>query len=106
MFEYKGELAELDFLNNTRKIRKLPKHLLFTLFVSDEIKQIRKKNDFSFIVHKFLELKDKGNKLYKKKKYREALDAYIEVRFLSFQHLFIRTTLLKHYYNIILLYRK
>ena len=76
-------MPELEFLNNTRKIRKIPKHLLYTLFVNDEIKNIRKKNDFCYIAHKFNEYKDKGNKLYKKKKFREAVDSYIEVNKLN-----------------------
>ena len=53
-------MNELEFLNNTRKIRKIPKHLKYTLFVNDEIKNIRKKNDFSYIAHKFSEYKEKG----------------------------------------------
>jgi len=73
-------MNELEFLNNTRKIRKIPKHLKYTLFVNDEIKNIRKKNDFSYIAHKFSEYKEKGNKFYKKKKFREAIESYIEVK--------------------------
>lgn len=72
-------MPELEFLNNTRKIRKIPKHLKYTLFVNEEIKSIRKRNDFCFISHKFSEYKEKGNKFYKKKKFREAVDSYIEV---------------------------
>lgn len=74
-------MHELDFLNNTRKLRKFPKHLLYTLFVNEETKQIRKKQDFSYISLKYLEYKEKGNRLYKKKKFRDAVDAYIEVIF-------------------------
>ena len=71
-------MSELDYLNNTRRIRSMPKHLILTMFLIEEFKDIRKK-DFSFISHKFFELKSKGNRLYKKKKYVEALNTYIEV---------------------------
>jgi hypothetical protein len=79
IFDNHGDMNELEFFNNTRKIRKIQKHLKYTLFANDEIKNIRKKNDFCFIAHKFSEYKEKGNKLYKKRKFREAIESYIDV---------------------------
>ncbi len=48
----------------------------YTLFQSEEIKALRKK-DFAFLYFKFDELKEKGNKFYKRGKFREAIDFYI-----------------------------
>ncbi len=54
----------------------MPYHLKYTLFQSEEIKALRKK-DFAFLYFKFDELKEKGNKMYKRGKIREAIDYYI-----------------------------
>jgi len=48
------------------------------MFLKEDLEEIRKA-DFSFISHKFLELKENGNRSFKKKNYLEALNSYIEV---------------------------
>jgi hypothetical protein len=72
-------MTKAEFLNKTIQIRSFPFHLKYTLFASDEIKEIRRKG-FSYTSVCFEEKKEKGNKMYKKGKFREAIDLYIEVK--------------------------
>lgn len=67
-----------DFMEKTNNLRSYPKHLRYTLFASEKIRQLRQK-DFTFTHFIFEEMKEKGNKLYKKGKFRDAIDSYIEV---------------------------
>ena len=76
IFDFKGEMSKAEFMNKTEKIRKLPYHLKYTLFSTEEIKKLRQK-EFAFIYFHFDEMKEKGNKMYKRGKFREAIDFYI-----------------------------
>jgi hypothetical protein len=69
-------MSKAEFMNKTEKIRKLPYHLKYTLFSTEEIKKLRQK-EFAFIYFHFDEMKEKGNKMYKRGKFREAIDFYI-----------------------------
>lgn len=79
-FEFRGELDKTDFAENTKILRSYPRHLKYTLFANDKIKHFRLK-DFSFVYYFYEELKKKGNRLYKRGKFRESIDLYIEVNF-------------------------
>lgn len=73
-------MSKTDFADSTKQLRNFPKHLKYTLFANDKIKQFRQK-DFSFVYFFYEELKKKGNRMYKKNKFRESIDFYIEVNF-------------------------
>lgn len=79
VFEFKGDMTKKEFVGKTIQIRSYPYHLKYTLFASEKIKEIRQKG-FSYASIPFEELKEKGNKMYKKGKFREAIDFYTEVR--------------------------
>lgn len=70
-------MAKNEFAEKTKKIREMPYHLKCTLFASEEIKELRQK-EFAFVYYYFDEMKEKGNKLYKRGKFREAMQSYID----------------------------
>lgn len=76
IFDMKEQMSKDLFLFKTQKIRAYPFHMKYTLFQSDEIKALRNK-DFAFLYFKFDELKEKGNKMYKRGKFRESIELYI-----------------------------
>ena len=69
-------MSKSDFMKKTAKIREYPYHLKYSLFASEDIKTLRQK-EFAFLYFHFDELKEKGNKMYKRGKFREAIDFYI-----------------------------
>jgi hypothetical protein len=77
LFKFQGNLSKKEFIQKTQKIRTYPLHLKQTLFLSKNLADIRNK-DFSFIKINFNEIRKKGNKLYKKKKFHESLETYFE----------------------------
>ena len=77
VFKFRGKFSKKEFLQRTIKIRSYPLHLKTSLFFYEKCNPIRKK-DFSFIKIYFNEIKKKGNKLYKKRKFRESLENYLE----------------------------
>ena len=77
LFKFQGNLSKKEFIQKTQKIRNYPLHLKQTLFLSKNLSDIRNK-DFSFIKINFNEIRKKGNKLYKKKKFHESLETYFE----------------------------
>ena len=77
VFKFRGKYSKKEFLQRTLKIRSYPLHLKTSLFFYEKCCEIRKK-DFSFLKIDFNEIKKKGNKLYKKRKFREALENYLE----------------------------
>jgi tetratricopeptide (TPR) repeat protein len=77
IFDFKNEIPKNEFMQKTSKLRQFPYHLKNTLFASDEIKELRQK-EFAFIYYRFDELKVKGNKLFKRAKFREAMQLYID----------------------------
>lgn len=66
-------------MEQTDKLRSYPKHLMYTLFANEKIRYLRQK-DFAFTYFIFEEMKEKGNRLYKRGRYRDAIDSYIEVK--------------------------
>lgn len=80
----------MEYLNNTRIIRNLPRHLLLTMFLDENLEEIRK-NDFSCVSLKFSLFKNKGYRLYRKKKFEEAFSSYIKVfYYLKYYFIFVR----------------
>ena len=77
VFKYHGNYSNKEFIQKTLKINSYPLHYKATLFLNEKNNQIKKK-DFQFLKIYFDEIKKKGNKLYKKEKYREALENYLE----------------------------
>jgi tetratricopeptide (TPR) repeat protein len=70
-------MTKTEFFEKTRKIRHYPHYLKYTLFSNEKTKLLRRR-EFSFVSYTFEELKQKGNRLYKKGKFREALENYME----------------------------
>jgi hypothetical protein len=71
-------MTKKQFSQKTSQIRKFPNHLKYTLFANENIKATRQK-EFSFVSFCFEQIKEKGNKMYKRGKFRDAIDLYIEV---------------------------
>jgi hypothetical protein len=78
LFELRGNLNKGEFTQKTNKLRNMSKHLKNSLFCNEKIREVRKR-DFSMVSSLFNEMKKTGNKFYKSKNYREALDNYFYV---------------------------
>jgi hypothetical protein len=78
LFELRGNLNKPEYVKKTEKIRNFPKHLKYSLFCNEHIREIRKV-DFTIISSFFEIIKRKGNRMYKKKLYRESIDNYFFV---------------------------
>lgn len=76
-FEYQGNLSSKEYIQQTKLLRSIPLHLKMTLFSNEKAELIRKR-EFSFIEISFNEFKEKGNKLYNKRKFGQALEQYVE----------------------------
>ncbi len=76
-FEYQGSLSSKEYIAQTKELRSIPLHLKMTLFTNEKNELIRKR-EFSFIEISFNEFKEKGNKLYNKGNYSQALEQYVE----------------------------
>ena len=82
LFELRGNLNKALYMEKTEKIKNYPKHLKYTLFCNEKIRNIRKK-EFCIIMILFDEIKRNGNKMYKNKQFRESIDSYYFVFFNS-----------------------
>ena len=81
VLKYQGSLSNEDFLKRTKKLRAYPLHVILTLFSNEHDNNnivITRQRSFSFIAVTVSELREKGNKLYKKELYNDALDCYIK----------------------------
>ena len=80
VLKYQGSLSNEDFLKRTKKLRAYPLHIILTLFSNEHDKNIiiTRQRSFSFIAVSVSELRERGNKLYKKELYNDALDCYIQ----------------------------
>lgn len=76
IFEIKGTVSKEEFNLKTKNIKKMPRHLKYTLFTQDERIKIIRTKEFPIAYFIYDEVKDKGNKLFKQKKYRESLNYY------------------------------
>lgn len=80
MFEMTGGLAQTEYLEKTKELRNYPRHLLQTLFNQNDEKLNKVRvREFPMVFFVYDDIKIKGNKYYKKKKYKEALDYYFYV---------------------------
>ena len=77
LFFLKGGLSEEEWLQRTKKVRSLPRHLKYTLFYQnqqhEELLKIHK-YEFPKVFFIYDELKQKGIRYYNRNKYREALE--------------------------------
>jgi hypothetical protein len=81
IFKFQGGLSDKQFKQKTAKLSSLPKHLKYTLLNKNEtMKKIHKK-EFPEAFFPYNELKEKGNREYKRKRYREAIEYYYNVTF-------------------------
>lgn len=91
MFEMTGGLGQAEYLEKTKELRNYPRHLLQTLFNQNDEKLNKVRvREFPMVFFVYDDIKIKGNKFYKKKKYKEALDYYfyVSINFISLtQHL-------------------
>ena len=80
MFDLQGTLKRLEFLEKTKKLKNYPRHLKYSLFrnTDEKLEKLREK-EFPIVFFIYDEIKEKGNKLYKKKKFREAINVYTYV---------------------------
>jgi len=83
LFEIKGDISKNEFLKKTTKLRKIPRHLKYTLFSEERVKKIRQK-DFLEVFYLSGDFKKLANKLMKKKQFREAIKMYTYVKFPNF----------------------
>jgi tetratricopeptide (TPR) repeat protein len=70
-------LSEEDFYEKTEKIRKMPRHKKYTIFNQrDEKLQKIHEKEFPVVFFAYDDIKEKGNRLYKRGKFREAIQHY------------------------------
>jgi hypothetical protein len=90
MFFLRGGLSQEEWIEKTKKMRKYPRHLKYTLFYQnqDKLKEVHKA-EFPRVFFIYDDIKQKGIRLYNRKKYREALEhlnyAYGLLRWIEFK---------------------
>lgn len=77
MFELRGLLSNEEWKEKTSKLQSYNRHMLYTLFNQNDEKlnKVREK-EFPLVFFIYDDIKIKGNKLFKKGKYKEALEYY------------------------------
>jgi tetratricopeptide (TPR) repeat protein len=77
MFMMRGSLEPEEFFEKTKKIRAMPRHLKYSLFVQHHPNLIKvHEKEFPMVYFVFDDIKRKGDRLYKRKKFREAVEHY------------------------------
>ena len=77
MFMMRGSLEPEEFFEKTKKIRAMPRHLKYSLFVQHQPNLIKvHEKEFPMVYFLFDDIKRKADRLYKRKKFREAVDHY------------------------------
>ena len=90
LFFLRGGLSQEEWIEKTKKIRKYPRHLKYTLFYQNQekLKEVHKA-EFPRVFFIYDDIKQKGIRLYNRKKYREALEhlnyAYGLLRWIEFK---------------------
>ena len=90
IFFLRGGLSQQEWLEKTKKMRKYPRHLKYTLFYQNQekLKEVHKA-EFPRVFFIYDDIKQKGIRLYNRKKYREALEhlnyAYGLLRWIEFK---------------------
>jgi len=73
----KGILSETEFAEKTSNLTKMPKHKRNTIFNQrDEKLQKLHEKEFPVVFFAYDDIKEKGNRLYKRGKFREAVQHY------------------------------
>jgi hypothetical protein len=74
IFELRGGLNKKEFQEKTKKLSTYSRQMKYTLFSHNDenLKKVREK-EFPIVFFVYDDVKEKGNKLFKKKKYREAV---------------------------------
>jgi tetratricopeptide (TPR) repeat protein len=77
MFLMRGALETDDYLEKTKNIRSYPRHLKYTLFYQhqDNLKKVHEK-EFPVVFFAYDDIKEKGNRLFRRKKFKEAVEHY------------------------------
>lgn len=80
MFDLRGMLDDNDYKEKTKTLKSYNRHLLYTLFNQNDEKlnKVREK-EFPLVFFIYDDIKIKGNKYFRKSKYKEALDYYFYV---------------------------
>ena len=75
LFFLRGGLSDEEWIEKTKKIRSLPRHLKYTIFYQQQ-KELQEVHKFEFPKVFFIydEIRQKGIRYYNRKKYREALE--------------------------------
>ena len=75
LFFLRGGLSDEEWIEKTKKIRSLPRHLKYTIFYQHQ-KELQEVHKFEFpkVFFMFDEIKQKGIRYYNRKKYRESLE--------------------------------
>jgi len=77
MFDLQGTLTRQEFHDKTQKLRSYPRHLKYSIFRNTDEKLIKlREKEYPIVFFIYDEVKEKGNKMYKKKKFREAINIY------------------------------
>ena len=90
IFFLRGGLSQQEWLEKTKEMRKYPRHLKYTLFYQNQekLKEVHKA-EFPRVFFIYDDIKQKGIRLYNRKKYREALEhlnyAYGLLRWIEFK---------------------
>ena len=90
MFFLRGGLSQEEWIEKTQKMRKYPRHLKYTLFYQNQekLKEVHKA-EFPRVFFIYDDIKQKGIRLYNRKKYREAIEhlnyAYGLLRWIEFK---------------------
>jgi tetratricopeptide (TPR) repeat protein len=78
MFLMRGGVDEEEFLEKTKTIRSLPRHMKYTLFFQNQEKLAKVHIlEFPRVFFLYDDIKEKGNRMFRRKKYREAIEHYI-----------------------------
>jgi tetratricopeptide (TPR) repeat protein len=78
LYSLRGLLEDEEFFEKTKKVRRYPRHMKYTLFYQkDEKLQKVHKSEFPRVFFVYDDIKEKGSRFYRKKQYKEAIDHYI-----------------------------
>lgn len=77
MFHMRGLLEVDEWVEKSKKMRSFPRHMKNTLFFQNQekLKKVHEK-EFPMVFFMYDDIKEKGNRLIKRKKYREAIEHY------------------------------
>jgi len=72
-----GGLDREEFLEKTKILRSFPRHMKYTLFYQNQEKLVKvHEAEFPRVFFLYDDIKEKGNRMFRRKKYREAIEHY------------------------------